>query len=392
MTNLPALSARIRGLDGSTDGWSVFLRARAMVAAGTRVTELTIGEHDIRTDPAILDAMGASARGGHTGYAAVPGTDALRSTVAARVTARTGVPTGRDNVLIAPGAQAALFAAHMAALDPGDRALMIDPYYTTYPGTIRAAGGVPVAVPTRSRDGFRPDPAALAEHAAGAASLLINTPNNPTGGLYDRATLEGIAGVVAAHGLWLISDEVYETQVWDGSHLSPRALPGMAGRTLLVGSMSKSHAMTGSRIGWLVGPEPVIARLADLATATNYGVPGFIQDAALFALAQGETFEAEIAAPFLRRRALALDILSNRPALRLLPAQAAMYLMLDIRPTGLSGLAFADRLLDERRIAVMPGEAFGASAAGHLRIAMTVEDGAFAAALEEIADFARSLS
>lgn len=388
----PSASRRVGGITGGSDGWEVFLRARAMIAAGTPVTELTIGEHDIRTDPTILDAMDRSARGGHTGYAAIPGTRSLREAVARRLEARTGVPTSAGNVLITPGGQAALFAAHMAACDPGDRALYVEPYYATYPGTIRAAGAEPVAVPTRSRDGFRPDPGEIAARAPGARSLLINTPNNPTGGIYGRETLEGIEGVVREHGLWLISDEVYDTQIWEGRHLSPRALPDMEKRTLVVGSLSKSHAMTGSRIGWLVGPESTIGPLIDLATTTNYGVAGFVQDAAVFALEQGEGFEARIAEPFRRRRAFGLEILQNRPGLRVLPSSAAMYLMLDIRPTGLSGIDFANRLLDERRIAVMPGESFGPSAAGHLRIAMTIEDSALAGALQDIADFARQLA
>jgi arginine:pyruvate transaminase len=333
--------------------------------------------------------MDAAARGGHTGYASIPGVPALREAIATRVAARTGVPTTPDNVLVTAGGQAALFAAHMGTTEPGDRALFVDPYYATYPGTIRAAGAIPVLIPTRSRDGFQPTEAEIDARAEGARSLLINTPNNPTGGVYGADTLNGIAKVVQNHGLWLISDEVYDTQIWDGEHISPRSLPDMMDRTLVVGSMSKSHAMTGSRIGWLVGPEEMIGYLIDLSTTTNYGVAGFVQDAALFALGQGDSFEAEIAAPFRRRRDLAQKILANRPGVKLLPASAAMYVMLDIRATGLSGFDFADQLLDTHKIAVMPGESFGTSAAGHLRVAMTVDDARLEKALEILADFAR---
>ena len=192
--------------------------------------------------------------------------------------------------------------------------------------------------------------------------------------IYGQATLDGIASVCREHDLCLISDEVYDTQVWEGQHVSPRALPGMAERTLVVGSMSKSHAMTGSRCGWLVGPEEAIAHLINLATHTTYGVPGFIQDASVFALAQGPEFEAEIAAPFRRRRAIARRILAAQDTVGLIPSGGAMYLMLDIRATGLSGESFAEQLLEAHRIAVMPGESFGAAAAGHLRVAMTIAD------------------
>ena len=388
-----ALSQRITTLTGGgSDGWDVFLKARRMIADGTPVTELTIGEHDIRTAAPILQDMHRAAMGGHTGYAMVPGTDALRDIVARRTTERTGVPTTRDNVLITPGGQSALFAAHAAACDPGDVALYLDPYYATYPGTIRGVSAVPRAIQTRAEDAFQPRATDIDAAADGARSLLINSPNNPTGTVYSHDTLRGIAEVCASHDLWLISDEVYDTQVWDGTHLSPRALPGITDRTLVIGSMSKSHAMTGSRCGWVIGPEEVIAHLITFATHTTYGVPGFIQDASVFALSQGPEFEDDIAAPFRRRRALAQNVLAAQNTVGLIPAQGAMYLMLDIRATGLSGDDFANALLDEHHIAVMPGESFGTAAAGHVRVAMTIDDHAFEAALQTLCRFAEQLA
>jgi len=389
------LSSRITGLlGGGSDGWGVFLRARQMIADGTDVTELTIGEHDIRTAAPILQDMHRAALAGHTGYAAIPGTTDLRDAVAARLQERTGVPTTRDNVLITPGGQSALFAAHMATCNPGDTALYIDPYYATYPGTIRGVSALPHAVFASADDAFQPRPDAIAAAAkqTGATSLLVNSPNNPTGVVYSRETLEGIAQVCRDHNMWLISDEVYDTQVWEGEHLSPRALDGMADHTLVVGSMSKSHAMTGSRCGWIVGPVDAIEHLTNLATHTTYGVPGYIQDAALFALNQGTAFETEISAPFQRRRLLAQDILARQNAVSLVPAQGAMYVMLDIRSTGMTGEDFAYALLEKHRIAVMPGESFGEAAAGHIRVAMTIEDTRFAQALATLCDFAEALA
>ncbi|WP_377187610.1 pyridoxal phosphate-dependent aminotransferase [Ruegeria meonggei] len=387
------LSQRITHLtEGGSDGWDVFYRARRMIDEGHAVTELTIGEHDIRTDASILEAMDLSARQGHTGYAMMPGTDLLRDTVAARLQTRTGVPTTRNNVLITPGGQSALFAAHVAVCDPGDVGLFIDPYYATYPGTIRGAGATARPIQTSADDAFQPRAQRIDAAADGAVSLLINTPNNPTGVVYSRTTLEGVAQVCQACDLWLISDEVYDTQVWDGTHISPRTLPGMTERTLIVGSMSKSHAMTGSRCGWVVGPEEVIAHLINLATHTTYGVPGFIQDAASFALNAGNLLEEEIAAPFRRRRALAMEVLSTQNTVGLVPAQGAMYLMLDIRATGLDGEGFANALLDTHSIAAMPGESFGTAARGHIRVAMTIDDDRFAAALTTICTYAAVLA
>ena len=387
------LSSRITQITpGGADGWELYRKAKQMKAEGQPVVQLTLGEHDIRTDPLILQALHDAAKGGHTGYPSIPGIPALRSKIAARIADRTGVPTTAENIQITAGGQAGLFMTHHAACDQGDVALFIDPYYATYPGTIRSIGAVPRAVTARAEDGFQPRPSAIAAATEGAKSLLINSPNNPTGVIYTRETLDGIARVCQDHDLWLISDEVYDTQVWDGHHLSPRALPGMADRTLVVGSMSKSHAMTGSRLGWICGPEGAISQLTDLTTNTNYGIPGYIQDAALFALNLGPAFEAQIAAPFQRRRAITQQILAGQNLIGAAPMDGAMYVMLDIRPTGLAGEEFAERLLDQHLIAVMPGGSFGQATVGHVRVAMTVADDQYAAALARILSFAQELA
>ncbi len=383
------LSHRITHLTPSgSDGWEVFYKARAMKAAGHDITELTIGEHDIRTHPSILAAMNTAAVGGHTGYAMVPGTAELRAAVAARIQERTGVPTTAANIMITPGGQSALYTTHHAVLDDGDVALYIDPYYATYPGTIRGVGGVPRGVSASPDHGFQPQAADIAAQADDAASLLINSPNNPTGAVYSRATLDGIAQVCKDRDLWLISDEVYDTQIWEGAHISPRALPDMADRTLVVGSMSKSHAMTGSRVGWVCGPADVIEHMINLATHTTYGVPGYIQDAALFALGEGTPLETEVAAPFKRRREITEDLLAGQNVVKASPTQGAMYAMLDLRATGMSGQEFSNALLDEHHIATMPGESFGDAGAGHVRVAMTINDDRYAEALKTLMAFA----
>ncbi|MEP2533216.1 pyridoxal phosphate-dependent aminotransferase [Shimia sp.] len=388
------LSQRLTNITGGgSDGWDVFYKARRMISDGVPVIELTIGEHDVRTDATILAAMHRAATGGHTGYATISGVQALREKVAARIQKNTCAETTYRNILITPGGQSALFAAHMATCNPGDRALFIDPYYATYPGTIRGAGAVPVPIRTHAENAFLPNGQDISAAASkGAASLLINSPNNPTGTVYSLETLQEISNACIQNDIWLISDEVYDTQVWQGAHISPRTLKNMADRTLVIGSMSKSHAMTGSRIGWLVGPEEAIDHLINLATHTTYGVAGFIQDAAIFALNQGPELEEKIAAPFRRRRALAHTILDAQKTVTLVPAQGAMYLMLDIRATGLSGECFANSLLDHHNIAVMPGESFGQSAAGHIRVAMTVADEKFATAMQTLVDHAAKLA
>ena len=221
-------SHRIRHITGGgPDGWDLARRSKALIAQGIPVVELTIGEHDVRTDALILDEMREAARRGHTGYATIPGIAPLRAAVAARVERVTGVPTGPENVVITPGGQAALFSAHQLVGDPGDRALHVDPYYPTYPGTIRAAGLLPVAVTARAEHAFQPQEADLRAAAEGARSILVNSPNNPTGVIYGEDTLAGLARVARDRDLWVVSDEVYDSQVWEGRHLSPRAVPGM---------------------------------------------------------------------------------------------------------------------------------------------------------------------
>ncbi|MEM7438442.1 MAG: pyridoxal phosphate-dependent aminotransferase [Pseudomonadota bacterium] len=386
------LSRRINAIteDGS-DGWEILYRSRAMIADGHDIVELTIGEHDHKTNPLIMDALEASLRGGNTGYAAVPGSRGLREAVAERVEASTGVPTSSKNVIVTTGGQAALFAAHLALLDEGEVGLYTDPYYATYPGGIRSLGARAVPVPTASEHGFLPQRDVLEPLAKDARSLLINSPNNPTGAVYPMETMQMIVDVCQQNEVGLISDEVYDTMVWDGEHISPRALPGMADNCFVIGSMSKSHAMTGWRVGWVIGPEEAIERILDLSTINTYGVPGFIQDAAEYALREGTDIEVEVAEVFRRRMARVQAVLAGQNTVRMIPADGAMYMMLDIRSTGLSGDEFADRLLDERAIAVMPGESFGASAAGHLRVALTIEDDKLVAAVEELVRFAADL-
>lgn len=384
------LSNRILNItQGGSDGWEVLYRARDMIRDGIDVYDLTQGEHDIKTETAILDAMDASVRAGHTGYSPVAGEPELRQAIASRVQAQTSVETKPSNVMVTTGGQAALFAAHAAVLDHGDTGLYCDPYYATYGGVIRAVGAKAQTIPTQSSNDFKPTKEALNAHAPNARSLLINSPNNPTGVVYGRETLTTIADVCKAHDLWLISDEVYDCQVWDRDHISPRSLPDMAERTIVIGSMSKSHAMTGFRCGWVIAPEDVVDHIFNLSNVTTYGVAGFVQQAALFALTHGTDIERRVADVFRRRRILTQDALKNIPALRLIPSSGAMYQMIDIQATGMTGQEFAFKLLEKHKIAVMPGESFGPSAAGHIRVALTLEDSKLVVALHILAEFAQ---
>lgn len=386
---MPIASRRIENIfAGGGDGWEILHRARAMTAAGQAPLNLCVGEHDEPTPPEIIDAMEAAARAGNTGYAPLMGSVPLREAIAARVRARQGVDCAMQNVIVTAGGAGALFHAFNAVLDPGDVAVLIDPCYTPYPGTVRAAGGVPRIVQAHAEDGFQPDLAALDAACAGAKALLVNSPNNPTGAIYTRATLEGIAEICRRHDLWLISDEVYDGMSFGHPHLSPASLPGMAERTIVIGSMSKSFAMCGFRCGWAAGPAGIVKLMGDLATNVAYGLPGFVQDAALFALRQGDRIEAAVCGTFERRHALAMAALDGQQVAVARASEGAMYLLIDIRPTGLSGREFASRLLEEEHIAAMPGESFGKASAGHVRATLTLPDAQLGEALRRLAGFA----
>ena len=382
--------ANINGTPGGDDGWSILYAARDRKARGEKITMLCIGDHDMPTPTPIIDALKSSLDGGNTKYAEVNGSLALRLAIARRTEERTGVPTSEANVYVSGGGQGALFSAMMGVLDPGQTCILIDPHYTTYPATVRSASGIPRIVGANPDNGFQIDRDPLMEAAKGASALLVNTPNNPTGAVYSDATLSHIREACLTQDLWCLSDEVYDSQIHEGRHISPRQLAGMAERTLVIGSLSKSHIMTGFRLGWLIGPPDMIGAMTDLTNATTYGEPGFVQDAAIAALGL-ESVEKESAALYGSRRRAVLDALANRNSLRVSPPSGAMYVMLDIRATGLSGLDFAHLLLAEDKIATMPGESFGAAAAGHVRVALTVPEETLIPAIARIADRAASL-
>ena len=387
---MPDLSRRIRNIvTGGDDGWGLYYAARDMRAEGHDVLMLSVGDHDIKTDASILDAMDASARAGQLGYSPVPGLPKLRKAIADRTTRLTQTPATLDNVAIGPGGQGAIFAAMSAALDPGDACIILDPFYATFAITVRACAADPIVVPTRADQGFQPDPALIeAAITPRTRAILINSPNNPSGAVYTRDRLEAIATLAVKHDLWVISDELYDSQVHDGDHISLRDLPGMVDRTIVIGSMSKAYAMTGSRVGWVIAPPDVATCIIDQAGATTYGLPGFIQQAAVFALTQCQHLEDEIAGRYRRRRDICLEALKGTQKLSIVPPDGGMYVMLNVQATGLSGFDFGMRLLDEEKISVMPGESFGQAAAGHLRIAMTVDDDRLADAMRRIAALA----
>ncbi|MDH6232634.1 arginine:pyruvate transaminase [Mesorhizobium soli] len=389
---MPKPSARVSGITPSgKDGWEVHFEASTRKEAGEDIIMLSVGDHDFDTPAETVEACVTAVRGGYHHYTQLPGIPRLREAMARISTQSTGVPTTADEILAAPGGQLALYAAAQAVLDPGDHAIVVAPYYATYPPTFRAVGAEFTVVEARSEDGFQPRAEDI-ERAVrpNTRAILINTPNNPTGAVYTRESLEGLADVCRRHDLWLLSDEVYWT-LGGGEHLSPRALPGMAERTLVINSMSKSHGMTGWRIGWVTGPQDLIAVLASLSLVTTYGLPDFVSRAAAEALENGYGVQ-DIAGRYAARRTMFLDAVRGLNNVTVRGSEGGMYVMLDISAIEPDCEKFAFGFLDAENVAVMPGLSFGESAAGHIRISLCQPEETLKEAAQRLWRFVASYS
>lgn len=367
---MPKPSSRISGITPSgKDGWEVHFAAWQRLEAGEDIIMLSVGDHDFHTPSETVEAGVAALRAGHHHYTQLPGIPALREAMARISTRCTGVETSPEQVIATPGGQASLYAAVQGVLDPDDHAIVVAPYYATYPGTFRAAGADFTVVETRATDGFQPDARAIeAAVRPNTRAMLINTPNNPTGAVYSRKSLEGIADICRRHDLWLLSDEVYWT-LGDSEHLSPRTLPGMDERTLVINSMSKSHGMTGWRLGWLTGPQELITLLISLNLVTTYGLTDFVSRAAIEALNNDYGVE-QIATLYAGRRKLFLDAVRGMNNVTVRGSEGGMYAMLDISAVEPDDEKFAWAFLDGENVGVMPGSSFGDAAAGHIRISL----------------------
>lgn len=312
----------------------------------------------------------------------------MRAAIARYQSGLTGREISPDQVAVLLGAQNALFSAALCLFGPGDEVIVPEPAYVTYEAVIGACGAETVWVPLAAERDFQIDPAdvaaAITERTRG---ILLNFPHNPTGALLSDAAAKEIAGLCRAHDLWLISDEVYSNLIFEGCHSNPCALPGMAERSVIVNFVSKSHAMTGWRLGWTVAPEPVTEAIGKLALCMLFGNPSFTQSALATCLEQDLPELAEMKDAYRRRRDLAFQRLSGVPGLRPHNPEAGMFMMVDVRGTGMNAADFAWRLLEAKGVSVLPADPFGPSATGHVRISFAIDDAKLAEACGRIAAF-----
>ena len=373
--------------------WDLHYQASAAAARGEDVIVLSVGDPDFATPAPITAAAIAALQEGDTHYVEPTGRLALRAAIAREHERRSGQKVRPENTIFLSGAQNALASAALCLLAEGDEVLVPEPMYLTYEPTIGLSGATLVPVPQPRATGFRLDLAALRDRVTQhSRAIFLATPCNPTGTVMSEAELTAIAELAQRHDLWVVADEVYATLAFDRPHVSIAALPGMAERTVTVSSLSKSHAMAGWRAGWAVGPEEVIGHLTRLSMCLLYGLPGFVQAAAIEALEHGAAASEAMCLTYRRRRDLMLAGLAGVPGLSCLKPEAGMFMLVDIRETGLTADDFAWRLYRETGVAVLDAGAFGECAAGCIRVSFAAGEALLAEAARRIAGFAERLA
>jgi octopine/nopaline transport system ATP-binding protein len=380
------LVKRIGG-DGA-DAWLTHYEAGAARDRGEDVIILSVGDPDLDTPPAVVDKAIERLRAGDTHYCPASGRRALREAIAASHAKRTGQTAQAENVVFLSGAQNALFVASLCIAGPGDEIISFDPMYPTYPATLQASGARMVRAPTNGN--FRPDLTALAslitEHTR---AIVWATPNNPSGVILNESELAAIGKLAEDHDLWVISDEVYAGLAPDGH------VPGLAARmperVITLGSLSKSHAMTGWRAGWLVGPGQLAIHAESLVMCMLFGAPGFIQEAAITALSIAPEAERRIRDYCELRRARMVAGLAGIPRIRAVVPEAGMFMLVDVRQSGLSGYEFMRALYESQRVSVLDGAAFGRETAGFVRICCAADEVSLDSGCERIRRFCEQI-
>lgn len=339
-----------------------------IVATMQDVISLGIGEPDFATPNSILEVGIRSLKSGATHYTSNAGRIGLRQAIADFLNSTYGVAYNPVNeLLVTVGVSEALYASMTALLNPGEEVIIATPCFVAYQAEVILAGGVAVELPTQVEDKFVLRPEALeAVITPRTKAILIGYPNNPTGAVASREELMAIAQVVKKHDLVVISDELYDQLVYGVSHVCFASLPGMRQRTILLGGFSKNYAMTGWRIGFAAAPAELLDGLARVHQYTIMCAPTTAQDAAIEAIKNGAGEVEKMRLEYDRRRKLIVGGL-NELGLPTFEPRGAFYAFPDIRLTGLDAETFAQRLLDEEKVAVVPGTAFGAGGEGFVR-------------------------
>ncbi len=374
-------------------GWEVSDKARAMLRNGEDVILLCVGDPDFRTPEPIIDNAVSYLRVDRTHYSPALGEIKLRRAVADLETQTSPYPCTVDEVAIFPGATAALHAVMSCLLDAGDEIVIPEPMYVGYQSIMTAIDARVVAVPLDVKAGFALDINALKNAMTPATRVLfLNTPGNPTGSIIPAQQLRELGEYCRERGIWLVCDEVYSMFTYEGHHRSARASVAELDNIVMVDGLSKSHAMSGWRVGWVVAPPGLIENLGAYATTTLFGSPQFIQDASAFALENDQAYVAQMRQQYRERRDFVLEKLSGIPQMTCFRPKAGMFIMCDVSASGLNGDEFAKGLLAAEGVSVVPGYAFGPSADSCIRLGLAQNQVVLNKACERIVRYCASLA
>ena len=389
---MPRLSPLVERITGpASAAWEVGDRAFSQMRAGREVIHLGVGDPDLDTSPEIRAALTRSLDVGRTHYAPLAGEPALREAIAAHARRLYGTSVGAENVAVCAGAQGALYAVFQLLAGAGDEVIVLEPYYVTYPAVVTAGGARIVTVTLDAGSGFQPD----LDRIAGAitsrtVAILVNSPGNPSGVIIAQEAMDGLADLAAAHDLWLVSDEVYWSLAFDVAHASPLRRVDVRDNVIVVNSLSKSHAMTGWRVGWVIAPRRFIDAVTALAQPFHFGVNQFVQDAATAAISNDVVPDA-IRDIFRSRRDALVRGLRQTDSITFAEPQGGMFLLLDVSASGRDGRAFAEGLLEEEAVAVVPGFGFGPGMSHMVRVGFLCEADRLAEAAARIVRHANGL-
>ncbi|GAC1330255.1 MAG: arginine--pyruvate transaminase AruH [Steroidobacteraceae bacterium] len=383
-----SLVGRIAG-DGA-DAWAVHYEARLAAERGEDVIILSVGDPDLDTPSPVLERAIETLRAGDTHYTPAAGRQHLREAIATVHRARTRQQVDSSNVIFLAGAQNALFVTSLCIAERGDEVIALEPLYPSYPATLEVSGARMVRVHAPAARAFRVDLVALeAAINQRTRAIFFATPNNPSGVIMSEADLAVIGGLARRHGLWVVADEVY-AELAPGGRV-PSLAAEMPEQVVTISSLSKSHSMPGWRAGWLVGPRQLVIHAEAMAQCMLFGLPGFIQEAAVAALGVPDSAASRVRAYCAARRDFLLAGLRGIPGLTCFVPDAGMFLLVDVRGTGLSGYDFMLELYRTERVSVLDGGAFGTETRGFVRVCFATDEELLRRAVARIRRFVESL-
>ena len=387
----PGLADSLERL-GTETAFSILARARELEREGREVIHLEIGEPDFDTPLHIREAAAAALRAGETHYCPSAGIPELREEAARYLSTSRNVSVDPANVLVGTGAKPFLFFTILATCNPGDEVVYPDPGFPIYESAIRWAGATPVALPLLEERDFAFDIADLESRLSPRTKLVIlNSPQNPTGGALSPEETETAAALLADSGAWVLSDEVYSQMVYDGEFASVASHPGLLERTILLDGLSKTYAMTGWRCGFAAVPEPLVDPLVRFFVNSTSCVPPFVQLAGVAALSGPQDEPRAMVEEFRARRELVVAGLNELPGVSCRVPRGAFYAFPNVAEVPLDADVLTDRLLQEAGVAVLAGSAFGRVGADNLRISYANSRENLARALERMGDFLEAL-